>query len=52
MAAGVRFGRPRALTPIQAAEALRQREAGKPLSMIAALFGCSMRTIMRLGATP
>jgi DNA invertase Pin-like site-specific DNA recombinase len=49
-AAGVRFGRPFALSPFQRAEAARRREAGEPLSLIAASYGCSARTIMRLGA--
>jgi len=28
-----------------------RREAGEPLSLIAASYGCSARTIMRLGAS-
>jgi DNA invertase Pin-like site-specific DNA recombinase len=51
-AAGVRFGRPFALSPFQRAEAARRREAGEPLSLIAASYGCSARTIMRLVVTP
>jgi DNA invertase Pin-like site-specific DNA recombinase len=51
-AAGVRFGRPFALSPFQRAEAAKRREAGEPLSLIAASYGCSARTIMRLGVTP
>lgn len=50
--AGVRFGRPKLLSPHQQAEARRRREAGEPLSVLAASYRCSAKTIMRLGATP
>jgi DNA invertase Pin-like site-specific DNA recombinase len=48
-AAGVRFGRPRLLTPHQQTEIQRRREGGEPLSVLAASYRCSTKTIMRLG---
>jgi DNA invertase Pin-like site-specific DNA recombinase len=52
MANGGRFGRPRVLTPFQAAEVVKRKQAGEPLSLIAQSYRCSVRTIARLGATP
>jgi DNA invertase Pin-like site-specific DNA recombinase len=48
MAAGVRFGRPKVLSPFQAAEAARRRQAGEPLSLIAQAYRVSVSTIARL----
>src|SRR5262249_55182725 len=45
---GVRFGRPRLLTPHQRAEALRRRDNGEPLSVLAQSYRCSTKTIARL----
>ena len=45
---GVRFGRKRALTAYQRAEALRRREAGETLTEIAQSFNVSHMTIARL----
>ena len=50
-AAGVRFGRPPLLSAFQRAEAMRRRQAGEPLSIVAASYAVSAKTIMRLGAT-
>jgi DNA invertase Pin-like site-specific DNA recombinase len=47
-AAGVRFGRPSALTPFQQTEALRLRKEGQSLSEIGRLFGVSHSTVSRL----
>jgi DNA invertase Pin-like site-specific DNA recombinase len=47
-ARGIRFGRPLALTPFQAAEAKARREAGETLTAIAASYGVSHSTISRL----
>jgi DNA invertase Pin-like site-specific DNA recombinase len=48
MAAGVRFGRPRLMSDFQQKEALRRREAGEPLSIIAQAYRVSAKTIGRL----
>lgn len=48
-AAGIRFGRPNALSPYQQAEAKAMREEGKSLQEIGRLFGVSHSTISRLG---
>ena len=48
MAAGVRFGRPPVLSAFQRAEAMRRKQAGEPLSIIAASYAVSTKTIMRL----
>jgi DNA invertase Pin-like site-specific DNA recombinase len=48
MEAGVRFGRPRVLSPHQREEAARRRQAGEPLSILAASYRCSISTIARL----
>jgi DNA invertase Pin-like site-specific DNA recombinase len=48
MQAGVKFGRPKVLSPFQAAEAARRREAGEPLSLIAQAYRVSVSTIARL----
>jgi DNA invertase Pin-like site-specific DNA recombinase len=48
MANGVRFGRPKLLSPHQQAEALRRREAGEAYSTLAASYGVSVSTIGRL----
>ena len=50
--AGVRFGRPRALSSFQRDEALRRRQAGEAYSIIAASYGISVSTVSRLGGTP
>ena len=52
MAAGVRFGRPKVMTNFQAAEAVRRRANGEPLSLIAQAYRCSVSTIARLGVAP
>jgi DNA invertase Pin-like site-specific DNA recombinase len=46
---GVRFGRPRKLTAHQRAEALRRRQNGESLSVLAASYGVNRKTIIRLG---
>jgi DNA invertase Pin-like site-specific DNA recombinase len=48
MANGVRFGRPKALSPFQAAEARKRKAAGEPASLLAQAYGCSTSTIHRL----
>jgi hypothetical protein len=48
MANGVRFGRPHVLDPYQRQEALRRRDKGEPLSLIAQSYRCSAKTIARL----
>jgi DNA invertase Pin-like site-specific DNA recombinase len=48
MARGVKFGRPRKLTPHQRQEAIRRLEAGETQADIARLFGCHGTTIGRL----
>jgi DNA invertase Pin-like site-specific DNA recombinase len=48
MANGVRFGRPHALDPYQRKEALRRRQNGEALSLIAQSYRCSAKTIARL----
>jgi DNA invertase Pin-like site-specific DNA recombinase len=47
-AAGVRFGRPKALDPFQQQEAIRRRRNGEPLSLIAQTYRVSAKTIARL----
>lgn len=49
MANGVRFGRPRVLTPFQTAEVVKRKQAGEPLSLIAQAYRVSVSTIARLG---
>ena len=49
MAAGVKFGRPRALSQFQQAEILRRRANGETLSVLAASYGVNRKTIIRLG---
>ena len=46
--AGVKFGRPRLLTAHQQAEVLKRRANGEPLSVLAASYRVSTKTIMRL----
>lgn len=48
LAAGVKFGRPRALSAFQQAEAVKRRDRGEVLSLIAKSYGCSASTISRL----
>jgi DNA invertase Pin-like site-specific DNA recombinase len=48
MASGVKFGRPRALDPFQMQEALRRRQTGEPLGIIAQSYRVSAKTIARL----
>jgi DNA invertase Pin-like site-specific DNA recombinase len=48
MANGVRFGRPRALDTFQQQEALRRRQSGEPLGLIAQSYRVSSKTIARL----
>jgi DNA invertase Pin-like site-specific DNA recombinase len=48
-ATGVKFGRPRLLTAHQQTEILKRRETGEPLTVLAASYRCSTKTIMRLG---
>jgi DNA invertase Pin-like site-specific DNA recombinase len=48
MADGVRFGRPQKLTPIQRKEALKRRDAGETLAVIAASYAVDPATISRL----
>jgi DNA invertase Pin-like site-specific DNA recombinase len=48
MANGVKFGRPRALDNFQQKEALRRRQAGEPLDLIAKTFRVSSKTVARL----
>jgi DNA invertase Pin-like site-specific DNA recombinase len=45
---GVRFGRPRKLTPHQTREALKRVNAGEPLRQIALSFNVDHSTISRL----
>ena len=45
---GVKFGRPRVLDAYQQQEAIKRRKAGEPLSLIAASYRCSAKTIARL----
>jgi DNA invertase Pin-like site-specific DNA recombinase len=47
-ARGVRMGRPPKLTPHQAKEAIRRREAGEPMREIARSYNVSHSTISRL----
>jgi DNA invertase Pin-like site-specific DNA recombinase len=49
MANGVRFGRPKALSPHQQAEILKRRANGETLSVLAASYGVNRKTIIRLG---
>jgi DNA invertase Pin-like site-specific DNA recombinase len=48
MSNGVRFGRPRALDIFQQQEALKRRQNGEPLSLIAQSYRVSAKTIARL----
>jgi DNA invertase Pin-like site-specific DNA recombinase len=48
MAAGVKFGRPRALSGFQQQEALKRRQAGEALALIAQSYRVSAKTIARL----
>jgi DNA invertase Pin-like site-specific DNA recombinase len=48
MAAGIRFGRPRKLSEYQRAEAIKRRNAGEPLAVIARNCGVHLATIARL----
>ena len=48
MAAGIKFGRPSALSVFQKAEARKRREAGEPLAMIAQAYAVSISTVSRL----
>jgi DNA invertase Pin-like site-specific DNA recombinase len=48
MASGVRFGRPRALNSFQMQEAVRRRQNGEPLGLIAQSYKVSPKTIGRL----
>jgi DNA invertase Pin-like site-specific DNA recombinase len=48
MANGVKFGRPRALDAFQMQEALRRRQIGEPLGIIAQSYRVSVKTIARL----
>jgi DNA invertase Pin-like site-specific DNA recombinase len=50
MAAGIRFGRPRKLSPYQRAEALRRRDAGETLMSIARTYRVDVSMISRLRA--
>jgi DNA invertase Pin-like site-specific DNA recombinase len=45
---GIKFGRPRALDRFQQQEAVRRRQAGEPLSLIAMSYRVSAKTIARL----
>ena len=45
---GVRFGRPKKLSPIQAAEIVKRKKAGEPLSTLAQLFRVSVSTVARV----
>ena len=47
-AAGVQFGRPPILSAFQRAEAMRRRQQGEPLCIVAACYAVSTKTIMRL----
>jgi DNA invertase Pin-like site-specific DNA recombinase len=47
-AAGVRFGRPKKLSPYQIAEAVRRKQAGEAYSTLAASYGVSVSTVARL----
>jgi DNA invertase Pin-like site-specific DNA recombinase len=49
LANGVKFGRPKALSPHQQAEILKRRANGETLSILAASYGVNRKTIMRLG---
>jgi DNA invertase Pin-like site-specific DNA recombinase len=46
--AGVKFGRPRVLSPFQREEAYERKQAGEVLSLIARSYGVSVSTIARL----
>ena len=48
LAAGIRFGRPRALDAFQAQEARKRRHSGEPLGVIAQSYRVSAKTIARL----
>jgi DNA invertase Pin-like site-specific DNA recombinase len=45
---GVRFGRPKKLSSFQIAEALKRRNSGEALSLIAQSYRVSAKTIARL----
>jgi DNA invertase Pin-like site-specific DNA recombinase len=45
---GVKFGRPRVLSPHQQAEILNRRANGESLSVLAASYGVNRKTIIRL----
>ena len=47
---GVKFGRPKALSPHQQAEILSRRANGETLSVLAASYGVNRKTILRLGS--
>jgi DNA invertase Pin-like site-specific DNA recombinase len=47
-AAGVRFGRPRKLSPYQLAEATRRKQAGESWGSLAQSYGTSLSTVARL----
>ena len=49
LANGVKFGRPRALSPHQQAEIRKRRANGETLSALAASYGVNRKTIIRLG---
>ena len=51
LANGVKFGRPRALSPHQQAEIRKRRANGETLSVLAASYGVNRKTIIRLGGT-
>jgi DNA invertase Pin-like site-specific DNA recombinase len=46
---GVKFGRPKTLSPHQQAEVLKRRANGETLSVLAASYGVNRKTIIRLG---
>jgi transposase-like protein len=50
-ARGVRFGRPRKLTPHQRAEALQRLHAGETMSDVARTYAVDPATISRLAAS-
>jgi DNA invertase Pin-like site-specific DNA recombinase len=49
LANGVKFGRPRSLSPHQQAEVIKRRANGETLSVLAASYGVNRKTIIRLG---
>jgi hypothetical protein len=48
MAAGIKFGRKRNLSDYQRAEAIKRRDAGETLAVIARSYGVDMSMILRL----